>query len=211
MSWTEANINERIKCLQLDNAEINNIVKKHQSRLITEEGFKKLIDGMSSRQKPTMEAVRKQLYIDKANNTFKIIVPGSYDELRQYINDWLPACDEFTKKGIAKFKRALKIRSLFKGYGLNRDMEDHLVARFIAGALIKQIRAEYTYFTAYLYAHKEQLKHGSTHLIEAYIISESVLENTKVIGNDRGTTVSIYDDLRVKGQKKIKNGVQWWW
>ena len=85
-----------------------------------------------------------------------------------------------------------------------------MAARFIAGVIMEQQRRDYEFFIAYLNSKNIPLKHGSTHIQETYIFAKAVLENTTVIENDRGTTVSIYDDLRAKFIKKIKLGKQMW-
>lgn len=136
-------------------------------------------------------------YVDVSGDEGLIIVPDTYNELRIFIKDWLPLCSEDAEKRVEKFKKALKRRSFFKGYGLNDNMICHMVARFVATIKIEQCK-QYDKLMVNLHKHAKYEYVGYTYLSEIVIIMERFLDYTDEIENDRGTTVNIYDDLRMK-------------
>ena len=136
-------------------------------------------------------------YVDVSGEEALIIVPDTYNELRIFIKDWLPLCSEDAEKRVEKFKKALKRRSFFKGYGLNDNMICHMVARFVATIKIEQCK-QYDKLMVNVHKHAKHEYMGYTYLSEIVLIMERFLDYTDEIENDRGTTVNVYDDLRMK-------------
>ncbi len=136
-------------------------------------------------------------YVDVSGGEALVIVPDTYNELRIFIKDWLPLCLEDAEKRVEKFKKALKRRSFFKGYGLNDNMICHMVARFVATIKIEQCKQQDKLMVnAHKYAKYEYI--GYTYLSEIVTVMERFLEYTDEIEGDRGITVNAYDDLRMK-------------
>ena len=73
----------------------------------------------------------------------------------------------------------------------------HMVARFVATIKIEQCK-QYDKLMVNLHKHAKYEYMGYTYLSEIVLIMERFLDYTDEIENDRGTTVNVYDDLRMK-------------
>ena len=142
------------------------------------------------------DIMARDAYVDVTPEEAYIIVPDSYSEMRQFIMVWLPLCPDGTEKRIEKFKKALKRRSFLKGYGINEDMTDYMVARFIAGIKLETVKKQ-DEMMRQAHKHLKAEYMGYTYLNEIGIIMQRFLEETEAIEND-ASTVAAYDDLRQK-------------
>ena len=73
----------------------------------------------------------------------------------------------------------------------------HMVSRFVATIKIEQCKQyDKLMVNAHKYGKYEYI--GYTYLSEIVTVMERFLDYTDEIENDRGTTVNVYDDLRMK-------------
>lgn len=157
---------------------------------VNEENIKNLVE---IRQKD-MDTIDKHAYVEKGELMF--IVPETDAEKKRFIDDWTPLCLELTEKRLKKFKRALKVRSFFKGYGIGESEILHMVMRFVAAIKIEQMDAHMNLVNR---ADKKfgTSGHGFTYIGEVKLLMEAVLQNTNDTPKEKAI-VSAYDDLILK-------------